>query len=217
MLGAVRQPEAAGDATRDQSRPVVAFDFDGTLTCRDSFVSFFRWRAGPIGFAAGVASLAPNIASHLVRPDRGKLKAEMARRFLGRISRDDLEAEAHRFARSQADDLLRADALACWRDWRARGARLYIVTASPEILIAPFAARLAADGLIGTRLKWDADDRYSGLLDGRNCRGPEKVARLKSLLGAEISLEAAYGDSSGDTEMLAFARTGGMKVFKDHP
>jgi len=27
-------------------QPIVAFDFDGTLTIRDSFTTFLRWRAG---------------------------------------------------------------------------------------------------------------------------------------------------------------------------
>jgi phosphatidylglycerophosphatase C len=197
--------------------PVVAFDFDGTLTCRDSFVSFFRWRAGRAAFAAGVASLVPDIARHMIKPDRGKLKAAMARRFLGRISRRDLEAEARNFAEVQAQALLRPDAVDCWRDWRARGARLYVVTASPETLVAPFAERLGADGLIGTKLKWDAEDRYAGVLDGSNCRGAEKVARLKSALGTDLFLQAAYGDSAGDTELLAFAKQGGMRVFAGRP
>lgn len=217
MSGDFRHSGNDGGAGLAAPQALVAFDFDGTLTCRDSFVAFFRWRAGSVGFAAGVASLAPSVASHVVRPDRGKLKAAMARRFLGRISRSELEAEARRFARSRAETLFRPDALKCWRDWRARGARLYIVTASPETLVAPFADHLGADGLIGTRLKWDEKDRYAGVLDGRNCRGPEKVARIKSTLGADVAVEAAYGDSSGDTELLAFAKFGGMKVFKERP
>ena len=216
MSGDFRHSDPPAGATAGEP-PVVAFDFDGTLTCRDSFVAFFQWRAGTARFAAGVAGLAPEIINHLLRPDRGRLKAAMARQFLGPIERQTLEAEARRFAASRADALLRPDALACWRDWRNRGARLFIVTASPETLVAPFAQRLGADGLIGTRLKWDARDCYAGVLDGPNCRGPEKVVRLREALGGDLSLEAAYGDSTGDTEMLAFARRGGMKVFKDRP
>ena len=214
MSGDFRQPEVSIPA---EALPVVAFDFDGTLTCRDSFVAFFRWRAGLLGFAAAVGGLAPDIAAHMIKPDRGKLKAAMARRFLGPIRRGDLEAETRRFAQTRAADLFRPDAVACWRDWRRRGARLLIVTASPEIFVAPFAALLGADGLIGTRLAFDGDDRFAGTLEGLNCRGPEKVARLQAALGEDLQLEAAYGDSDGDTEMLAFARTAGLKVFTARP
>ena len=40
-------------------RPIVAFDFDGTLTWRDSFLAFLAWRAGPARYAFGMARLAP--------------------------------------------------------------------------------------------------------------------------------------------------------------
>ena len=90
---------------------------------------------------------------------------------------------------------------------------LVIVTASPEIIVGPFAHGLGADLLIGTRLALDAEGRLTGALSGPNCRGPEKVARLKDFFGADVRLEAAYGDSSGDVEMLALADEAGMKVF----
>jgi len=39
--------------------PVVAFDFDGTLTIRDSFSAFLKWRAGPLRWWVGCLRLAP--------------------------------------------------------------------------------------------------------------------------------------------------------------
>ena len=36
-----------------QSRPIVAFDFDGTLTIRDSYTSFLKWRNGPLAYGLG--------------------------------------------------------------------------------------------------------------------------------------------------------------------
>ena len=148
--------------------------------------------------------------------DRGRLKAVFARRFLGPASHADLEAAAEQFAVARFDALMRPDALACWRDWRAQGARLFIVTASPDLLVAPFARRLGADGLIGTRLAF-AKDRLTGTLDGDNCRGEEKVRRLRADLGPDLRLAAAYGDSRGDREMLALSDRPGLKVFTGWP
>ena len=42
-----------------EGRPIVAFDFDGTLTIRDSFTEFLRWRAGPGGWRPSPPSCAP--------------------------------------------------------------------------------------------------------------------------------------------------------------
>jgi len=79
--------------------------------------------------------------------------------------------------------------------------------------VAPIARALGADLLIGTRLAFDAEDRATGALDGANCRGPEKVRRLREAFGEAVRLEAAYGDTDGDREMLALAEEQGLKVF----
>jgi len=213
MTGMSRQPCSSPSPVA----PVVAFDFDGTLTCRDSFVDFLAWRAGRLDFVAGLPALVPDAVAYGVHRDRGRLKAAFARRFFGAVPRAQLEGDARRFAAERFEALMRPDALACWRDWRDRGARLYVVTASPDILIAPFARRLRADGLIATRLAFDAQDRFAGALDGPNCRGPEKVARLRALLGPGVRLAAAYGDTAGDREMLALAERPGLRVFTARP
>jgi phosphatidylglycerophosphatase C len=85
--------------------------------------------------------------------------------------------------------------------------------ATAELIVAPFARGLGADAIIGTRLASDDTGRLTGGLDGPNCRGPEKVRRLKAVFGEDAALEAAYGDSDGDREMLAMAEERGMKVF----
>jgi phosphatidylglycerophosphatase C len=198
-------------------RPLVAFDFDGTLTCRDSFLAYLSWRAGPWRFRAGLPGLAPSGLSWLRDRDRGRLKEALITRYLKGATRQEVERSARAFATLRSASLLRPDALYRWREWRARGATLIIVTASPEILVGPFAHGLGADLLIGTRLAFDAGDRVTGRLAGANCRGAEKVARLREVFGDAVRLEAAYGDSDGDTQMLALADEAGLRVFGARP
>ena len=95
--------------------------------------------------------------------------------------------------------------------------RRIIVTASPEIVVAPFARGLGADDLIGTLFAVDTDDRITGDFEGPNCRGPEKVTRLRERFGPGMRLQAAYGDTSGDTEMLAAAEEPYYRVFTERP
>lgn len=211
-----------GDATATRHknavfRPIVAFDFDGTLTWKDSFMAFLRWRSGSARYAGGIARLAPAAFSYLGDHDRERLKARAVREFLRGVPRTDLEADAQRYATEHSRRLLRPDAVQVWKRWQARGARLVIVTASPESIVAPFARGLGADLLIGTRLAFDDADRVTGAFDGANCRGPEKVARLKEAFGDDVELEAAYGDTDGDREMLALALEPGFKVFGGRP
>jgi phosphatidylglycerophosphatase C len=196
---------------------VVAFDFDGTLTVRDSFTAFLRWRAGPLRFVAGLARLAPASLGYLIDRDRGRIKAAATREFLGGLTRAELESQAHDFAARHAERLFRPDALATWREWRERSVSLVIVTASPTALVRPFADMLQADALIGTELAYDDHDRVTGGFLTPNCRGPEKVTRLEARFGPDLRLAAAYGDTAGDREMLAIAETPGLRVFTARP
>ena len=199
---------------RRADQPIVAFDFDGTLTIRDSFTQFLRWRAGAAGWFGGLARMAPDLAAYAGHRDRGRLKAASVREFLKGVPRLQLEADAEAFAGQVWPGLLRYDALACWKDWGAKGACRVIVTASPETTVAPFARRLEADALLGTQLVFDADDRVAGAFAGANCRGEEKVRRLRAAFGAEMQLAAAFGDTTGDTVMLAIADEAGFRRFK---
>ncbi|WP_366788546.1 HAD-IB family hydrolase [uncultured Brevundimonas sp.] len=198
-------------------RVIVAFDFDGTLTIRDSFTEFLRWRAGPGAWALGLVKLAPALAAYAKDRDRGRIKAASVREFLLGVSRQTLEAEAAAFAEEIWPRFMRPDALEVWNDWGERGAHRVIVTASPTTTVAPFARKLGAEALLGTEFVFDADDRITGDFAGPNCRGQEKVRRLKSAYGEDIILTAAYGDTSGDTEMLAMAQQPGFRVFRQKP
>lgn len=197
--------------------PVVAFDFDGTLTVRDSFTAFLEWRSGPSRWTGGRLKLLPDAVAYLFHRNRGRIKAAAVREFLAGVPREQLEQEARTFANYASATLFRPDALAIWRRWQQRGARMVIVTASPDLIVAPFARGLGVHTLIGSRLAFDHDDRVIGALAGPNCRGPEKVTRLKEMFGEDLELAAAYGDTSGDREMLAMAHEKGYRVFKGKP
>lgn len=197
--------------------PVVAFDFDGTLTIRDSFTAFLRWRAGAGGWALGLVKMAPAVAAYARDRDRGRIKAASVKEFLKGVSRAELEADAETFAGEVWDRFMRPDALKVWNDWGKRGAHRVIVTASPETTVAPFARRLGAEGLLGTHLAFDSADRITGAFDTPNCRGEEKVRRLRAAYGDDVHLTAAYGDTSGDTEMIAAADEKGFRVFTGRP
>ncbi|CAN5190782.1 HAD-IB family hydrolase [soil metagenome] len=198
-------------------QPIVAFEFDGTLTVRDSFTAFLKWRAGSGAWALGLVRMAPAVVRYARDRDRGLIKAASVREFLGGVARARLETDAEAFAARAWDGFMRPDALACWADWGHRGAWRVIVTASPETTVAPFARRLEAEALLGTPLSFDAEDRVSGAFAGPNCRGAEKVRRLKAAYGDDVTIAAAYGDTSGDTEMLAMAQTPGFRVFTGRP
>jgi phosphatidylglycerophosphatase C len=197
--------------------PIVAFDFDGTMTVEDSFSAFLKWRVGPAGWTKGCLKLFPKGLAYLVHRDRGRIKAEAVQEFLKGVPHDELVADAERFAQLRFESLMRPDAIAAFRAWKNEPVRLGIVTASPDLVVKPFAERLGADFLLGTLFSFDPENRVLGAFSGPNCRGPEKVVRLKEAFGPDLRLLAAYGDTGGDTEMLAMAEQPHFRVFKARP
>jgi phosphatidylglycerophosphatase C len=215
--GTAAGPEDMSRDGTDRDLPVVAFDFDGTLTVEDSFTAFLKWRAGPLRYWWGIARLAPALVAYLFHRDRGRIKAKAVGEFLKGTPELELDEAAHAFAKAHAPRLLRPDALATWKDWKAKPVRVVIVTASPTAIVGPFARGLEADDILGTEIAYDEHGRVAGAFTTPNCRGPEKVARLKDRFGEHVHLKAAYGDTSGDTEMLEMAEIAGFRVFKGRP
>jgi phosphatidylglycerophosphatase C len=106
---------------------------------------------------------------------------------------------------------MRRDTVARLARHRDLGHRVVLVSASLEPYLLPLGAMLAADAVLCTRLELAPDGRLTGEIEGSNCRGPEKVRRLRQWLDENGLADAelwAYGDSSGDDELLATA---------DHP
>ncbi len=199
------------------TRPLAAFDFDGTLTYKDSFTAFIIDSCGFFRVATTLV-FSPGLGLHyLVTRDRGALKCRLLFKLLGPITRAKLEGKIARFISARGFGLFRPDARAEWEKCKATGHERVIVTASPEILVRPLGVMIGADRVIGTRLAFSADGRLMPQLDGVNCRGPEKVRRLQEAYGERLDLEMAFGDTGGDRAMLKAAKHGYYRVFKGKP
>ncbi len=189
-----------------------AYDLDGTLTTRDSLWAFLVWRWGAARMAGVAARLAPALASYALDRDRGRLKTAVLRATLAGTAEVDVRAGAAAFWDERGDGMLRPGAAAHLRADPPAGVTRVLVTACPQIIAEPVAARFGLR-LIGTQLAM-ADGRLTGALEGANCRGEEKVRRLEETFGADLKLVAAFGDSDGDAAMLARADVAHWRPFR---
>lgn len=184
---------------------VAAFDFDVTITSRDTFVPFLKLAFGSARLRCAFIALAFEAAKVVLgMSDRDRFKALLIRKlFLGQ-STERLQQAGELHAR-QVMKWVRPAALARIAWHRQRGDRLVMVSASLDLYLEPVARLLGFDDLLCTR-ESRADLLFDGAMQGRNCRGPEKVARLQALLGPLGNFDVyAYGDSDGDKEMLQVA------------
>lgn len=191
-------------------RIVAAFDFDGTITRRDTVVPFLAFACGRARVASALAAVSPQLALALAgRGSRDDPKEALLRRLLAGHDAAPIAAAGRAFAEQLADDSrrLRADTLEQVRFHRDAGHELVLVSASLSTYLEPLAPHLGFDAVLATTLEVGPDGRFTGRLVGRNCRGPEKVERLRAWMGDpdDECVIWAYGDSSGDTELLAMA------------
>ena len=198
---------AHGDKT------LALFDVDGTLTTADTMFAFAAHAVGRLRMLAVMVLLSPLLVlARLGLTDRGAAKGTMMRWFYASSTRTELEAAAREFCRDVLPGLLRPEGLARLRKHRDDGDTVLLVSASLDLWLQPFAE---AEGipLHATATGW-SQGRFTGL-GGPNCHGAEKVRRIRAVVDPDaFDKIEAYGDSSGDTEMLALAHSAHFKPFR---
>lgn len=195
---------------------LVLFDFDGTLTRKDTFIEFIKFCKGRYYFVFGVTILSPvMVAYKLGLLPNWRAKEILFSFFFKGISQLEFQSKGKEFVSQILPSLIRASTEKCIAQYKASGYRMVIVTASAEEWIKPWAVQRGIDHIIST--KWEAREQIlTGKIQGRNCYGLEKKNRIE----AEIDLSnyesvIVYGDTSGDKEMLELATTKFYKHFTD--
>jgi phosphatidylglycerophosphatase C len=193
-------------------RVVAAFDFDGTLSRRDSLVPFLRRLCGdPPVLAAILTRLPLLLAAGAGRVSRGRAKEALLRPLLGGRLLADVEPVAGAFASRLLGSGMWPPGMERLEWHRGRGDDVVIVSASPELYLAPLGRALGVRAVLATGLEVDARGRLTGRLAGDNVRGAEKVARLDAWLAGDPAEVWAYGNSDGDRQLLARAEHGFLR------
>jgi len=194
-------------ADADGPRAVAAFDFDGTLSQRDTMVPFLVRIAGWPGLLGATARVLRRTRR------RDEAKVAIVGHLVKGMAADELATHGRAYAGTLAD-VLRPELVERLRWHQGEGHTVVLVSAGLEVYLRPLADDLGIDDVLGVALLEDESGMVTGAVDGgANNRGPHKVARLRAWLderyGPNTTVELwAYGDSSGDEELLAYA---------DHP
>jgi phosphatidylglycerophosphatase C len=192
---------------------VAAFDFDGTLTDGGSVFAFLCAVAGRPAVVSASIALSPRLvrAGLVGGTAADRTKELLFERVLAGVAVGRAEEVATAFAHRHLARHLRAD-VQHRLDWhRERGDRVVIVSASLELYVRVAGAQLGADGVVATRLAVGDGGTLTGRYQGANCRGDEKLRRLRRWIDRSEEPPTrlwAYGNSRGDLSMLAAADVG---------
>jgi HAD superfamily hydrolase (TIGR01490 family) len=198
------------------AQPVIAaFDFDGTITTRDTFAMFIAFVKGRKAMLWGFLRHAHLlVAWKLGRKSNEEVKQKIFTYFFAGMSLDIFNDYCKAFF-NKCYDIIRPEAMKAIVEHRRAGNTLVIVSASVENWVQVFADHLGIDVVLCTTLAVDENNRLTGTFASPNCYGNEKVKRLIDIYPDRSEYRLiAYGDSKGDKALLAFADEAYFRSFE---
>lgn len=198
-------------------RKIYAFDFDGTLTTKDTLLEFIRFAKGSGQMFRGFLLFSPLLLLmklHLY--PNWKAKQHVFSYFFKGMNIDDFNALCTHFA-EQNKHLLRPAGIEKVRQAiEEEQATVLIISASIDNWVRPFFDEIDKKiQVLGTQIE-AKEGRLTGQFTTKNCYGQEKVNRLTALYPHREAYDLiAFGDSRGDKELLDFADKGFYKPFRN--
>ena len=198
-------------------RKIYAFDFDGTLTTKDTLLEFIRFAKGSGQMFCGFLLFSPLlILMKLHLFPNWKVKQKIFSYFFKGMKIDDFNALCTRFAERNKHLLRPAGIEKVRQTIDEEHNTVLIISASIDNWVRPFFDEIDKKiQVLGTQIE-TKEDRLTGQFTSKNCYGEEKVNRLTALYPhREAYYLIAFGDSRGDKELLAFADKGFYKPFRN--
>lgn len=196
---------------------IYAFDFDGTLTTKDTLIEFIRFSKGSVRLFLGFLLFSPFlILMKLHLYPNWKTKQRVFSWFFKGMSLDSFNRLCVDFAQQNKQLLRPAGIKRLQKAVQEEDSIVLIISASVDNWVCPFFDEIGKKiQVLGTQI-----EVKGGYLTGRfitkNCYGQEKVRRLKELYPQREAYELiAFGDSRGDKELLAHADKGYYKPFRE--
>jgi phosphatidylglycerophosphatase C len=177
---------------------LAIFDFDKTVTRKDSLIDFIYHVVGPLKFFAGTLRLAPLLIAHslgLIKSD--KTKEMVLSHFFKGWEQEKFTTAASHYSKEYLPAIVRGSAMDKIHWHLAQGHKIVIVSASLEIYLNDWCRHNNAE-LLATELEFK-EGKFSGKLGSPNCKGQEKIHRLQQHYDLKkFDHIYAYGDSHSD-------------------
>jgi HAD superfamily hydrolase (TIGR01490 family) len=190
-------------------RPMEAafFDLDKTVIAKASRVAFGRplYRQGLISRRLLVRALYGQLVYMHLGASEAKL--DRMRQSVLALTKGWEQARVSSIVREALTDVVEPiiydEALELMEEHRAAGRKVFIVSASPEEIVAPLGEFLGVDAAIASRARVE-DGRYTGEMEVY-AYGPHKAVAMRRVAAEEdidLTRSWAYSDSATDIPML---------------
>lgn len=184
---------------------LALFDFDGTITTRETLPDFLRFATPPRRLHLGkLLFVLPVLAYKLKLLPVSVLRILLVRYAFGGLPRAAIEDAGRRFAVTVLPTLVRPEMQARIESHRACGDTVVVVSGGFDVYLAPWCEAQGVE-LVCSSLEYDAD-RVTGRYAGPQCVAGEKAHRVRQRYDLAAYREVhAHGDTHEDHALLALA------------
>lgn len=185
----------------------VFFDFDGTITTKDSLLPFIIFVVGWPKFLYKSISFIPQLLKFMVnRQQRSVTKNKALLVYLSSYSTEELTERAEQFVATVVPNMMRKEGVDAYQAHMKAGHDCILVSASVNLYLDIWARKHGFVKVISTPFLGTPPNMM-----GENCYGEEKVVRIKAVLpDLDQYTTIAYGDTVGDIPMLTTMNQGFM-------
>ena len=195
-------------------RRIAFFDFDGTITTKDTLLEVIKYQKGNLFFYIGFLLNAPFLIAFKLKIIRNSTAKQMVLKFFfNKTPLSLFQKRCDDFAVEKLPALIRPKALNEIKKLKELNAEVVIVSASAANWLQQWANEVGAK-LICTNLQIK-NEKLTGNIEGENCHGEEKAKRINAAYDLSQYDEIyCYGDSSGDKPMLAIGTHSFYRPFR---
>ena len=194
------------------NRNLYLFDFDGTLTSKDTLFDFLKF-SFPKTYNFNYLIFTPLfVVSKLKLIDAGKVKEKFISKFMKGLSISEIDSLAQNYFEQNHQTLIHEKA----NDYIKQISNYndkFIVSASVDLWVKPFADYYGM-GLICTKAKFDEQGIFTGTFATKNCNYEEKKVRIEQEIDLTFYDEIiAFGDTKGDEAMFSISTKSNYRYF----
>ena len=192
--------------TMNNRKNIVLFDFDGTITNKDSLFEFLKFYAGTKMYYFNMMRFFfVYIGCRLKGCSKDDAKLRLLRIFFKNSTKDELESKGKEFAEEHIIKIVRRDIFSRIVSHAKKGDKVVVVTASLSEWIRPWCELVGLE-YIATKIKYTDDGLFAGEYDGYNCNRENKKKEIESRYELfKFEKTIVYGNSSDDRSMMSLA------------
>lgn len=201
---------------------LAIFDIDFTLTKKETLIQFYMYmmKKNP-KLLMYIPRIIFSGICYGLKVNKEKKTKEIFMRFIRGIKEEDMKKIVKEFYDEKLSKILYEDSINMIKKLKSQGYMIILISASPEFYLEGFYNITEVDKIMGSRISC-REGIYENKMDGENCKGEEKVKRLKKYIEEEnlqVDFKNSYMFSDSLSDLPLFRLVGNPYLInykKDH-